>query len=88
MPETMLAMMNIMELNAQERKEAREDAAAREDAMYELYERLMKNQAAQSFAQFSREVEKSDILSDAFNSGDFTKVDRLLELYEHISKAF
>lgn len=48
----------------------------------------MKSQASREFAAFARDVEKSEILSEAFNSGDFTKVDKMVDLKKRIEAAF
>lgn len=77
MPETMLATM--LEISTRQRQEDRAD---------EMYGRMMKSQASREFAAFARDVEKSEILSEAFNSGDFTKVDKMVDLKRRIEAAF
>lgn len=77
MPETMLATM--LEISARQRQQDRED---------EMCDRLMKSQASREFAAFARDVEKSEILSEAFDSGDFSKVDKMVELKKRIEAAF
>lgn len=78
MPDTERSMWkDFMELRAQERKEDRED---------EMSERMAKSQSTLDFVRFTKEVEKSAILSEALESGDFTKVDKIIDMYKKISK--
>ena len=78
MPQTERSMWkDMMELRAQERREDRED---------EMSERMAKSQAIIDFARFTKEVEKSAILSEAFETGDFTKIDKMIDMFEKISK--
>lgn len=72
MPETMLAMMNI---NTQLQKQ---------NLDRELTQEMMRNQRVQSATMFFNQIGKINILNEAFDTGDFTKVEKMFELYNRV----
>lgn len=72
MPETMLAMMNI---NTQLQKQ---------NLDRELTQEMMRNQRVQSATMFFNQIGKINILNEAFDTGDFTKVEKMFELYDRV----
>ena len=72
MPETMLAMMNI---NTQLQKQ---------NLDRELTQEMMRNQRVQSATMFFNQIGKINILNGAFDTGDFTKVEKMFELYNRV----
>lgn len=76
MPELFTAML---EMQIKQNQEARMD---------KLYDKMLKGQSVNSFAQFCKSVEQSEFLSEALKDGDYSTIDKVIEMQERLAKAF
>ena len=77
MPELLELYASMMGINTQMQKQALDREVAQE---------MLKTQRIQAVVTFIKQIEKIDILNEAIETGDFTKVDKIIDMYKKISK--
>lgn len=77
MSELLELYASMMGINTQMQKQALDREVAQE---------MMKTQRIQAAVTFIKQIGKIDILNEAIESSDFTKVDKMVDMYNKISK--